>query len=145
MEEITMNPKNNRLWPFGHKAQFILAASVMVLFIAGSLGSSSAVVPASTGFFQGLYCASDDGQRHYCNIDTRGGVSLVRQRSGSPCIQGQTWGYDRRGVWVDRGCRADFTTGNSNYDYDRGYGRNRSYDYGRNRSYDYGYGRDRGI
>jgi hypothetical protein len=33
---------------------------------------------------------------------------LVRQRSGSPCIEGRTWGRDRSGVWVDRGCRADF-------------------------------------
>ena len=57
----------------------------------------------------GVTCASDDGRRHYCAVDTRGGVQLLRQRSGSPCVQGQTWGYDRRGVWVDRGCRADFS------------------------------------
>jgi hypothetical protein len=25
-------------------------------------------------------------------------------------VQGQTWGTDRRGVWVDRGCRAEFRT-----------------------------------
>ena len=56
-------------------------------------------------------CASDDGRRHYCYVDTRYGVRLVNQRSGSPCIQGQTWGYDNRGTWVDRGCRADFVLG----------------------------------
>jgi DUF3011 family protein len=53
-------------------------------------------------------CASEDGKRHYCNVETRSGVSLVRQRSGSPCDKGSTWGVDDRGIWVDRGCRADF-------------------------------------
>lgn len=61
---------------------------------------------------QTVYCASDDGNRHSCNMNTNGGVRLTNQRSGSPCIQGQTWGWDRGGVWVDRGCRAEFTSGN---------------------------------
>jgi hypothetical protein len=60
---------------------------------------------------QTLTCSSDDGKRNYCNVDTRGGVRLTRQISGSPCTQGQTWGWDNRGVWVDRGCRAQFVTG----------------------------------
>ena len=55
-----------------------------------------------------ISCSSDDGGRHYCHADTRRGVLLVRQRSGSPCSEGSTWGYDERGIWVDRGCRADF-------------------------------------
>ena len=58
-----------------------------------------------------IYCASDNGGRNVCPTDTRGGVQLVRQRSGSPCDFGRTWGYDRRGIWVDRGCRADFQIG----------------------------------
>lgn len=53
-------------------------------------------------------CASDDGGRHMCRVDTSRGVVMTRQRSGSPCTQGQTWGYNRDGIWVDRGCRADF-------------------------------------
>ena len=55
-----------------------------------------------------LTCASEDGHRHYCAADTRAGVSLQRQHSKSACTQGQTWGFDQQGVWVDRGCRADF-------------------------------------
>lgn len=56
-------------------------------------------------------CASDDGKRHLCNADTRGGVTLSRQISGSACRQGSTWGYDANGIWVDRGCRAEFSVG----------------------------------
>jgi Protein of unknown function (DUF3011) len=55
-----------------------------------------------------VYCASDDGKRHSCTMNTSGGVRLTNQRSGSPCAEGQTWGWDRSGVWVDRGCRAEF-------------------------------------
>ena len=58
-----------------------------------------------------IYCASDNGGRNVCPTDTRGGVQLIRQRSDSPCDFGRTWGYDRRGIWVDRGCRADFQIG----------------------------------
>lgn len=60
---------------------------------------------------QPITCSSDNGKRNYCNIDTRGGVRMVNQRSGSPCVQNQTWGYNQTAVWVDRGCRADFIVG----------------------------------
>ncbi len=58
-----------------------------------------------------ITCSSDNGRRNFCAADTRGGVSLGRQRSSSPCRKNDSWGYDRRGVWVDRGCRADFVIG----------------------------------
>jgi len=58
-------------------------------------------------------CSSDDGGRHVCGADTTRGVRMVRQISDSPCRQGETWGYDRNGIWVDRGCRAEFETGYS--------------------------------
>jgi hypothetical protein len=31
--------------------------------------------------------------------------------SRSACIDGDSWGYDDRGIWVDRGCRAEFALG----------------------------------
>jgi hypothetical protein len=57
-----------------------------------------------------LTCSSNDEQWHQCGtaFTSISNVELLRQVSGSPCIQGQTWGYDLRGVWVDRGCRAEF-------------------------------------
>jgi hypothetical protein len=57
---------------------------------------------------QTLSCNSDDGKKHYCQAETRAGVQMVKQRSGSPCTQGVSWDYDDRGIWVDKGCRADF-------------------------------------
>lgn len=52
-------------------------------------------------------CESDGGYRR-CRADTRDGVRLYRQLSRSGCQYNDTWGYDRRGVWVDNGCRAEF-------------------------------------
>ena len=60
------------------------------------------------GGSQVVTCSSDDMHRHYCPADTRGGVQLLKQRSDASCRQGRSWGYDRSGIWVDRGCRADF-------------------------------------
>lgn len=57
---------------------------------------------------QTISCSSDDGKRHYCPANTEGRVRLVQQRSESACREGYSWGSDRRGVWVDHGCRADF-------------------------------------
>ncbi|HEY6185101.1 MAG TPA: DUF3011 domain-containing protein [Terriglobales bacterium] len=60
---------------------------------------------------QAITCSSNDMNRHYCPADTRGGVRLFKQLSDARCQEGYTWGYDDRGIWVDRGCRADFQTG----------------------------------
>lgn len=71
---------------------------------------------------ENINCSSEDGRRHYCSADTRGGVQMIKQRSDAACIQGQTWGYDRQGVWVDRGCRADFAIGQGGGYGNGGYG-----------------------
>jgi Protein of unknown function (DUF3011) len=63
------------------------------------------------GSGQVISCSSDDMHRHYCAADTRGGVQLVKQNSDSRCEQGRSWGFDKRGIWVDHGCRADFQVG----------------------------------
>jgi hypothetical protein len=55
-----------------------------------------------------ITCSDNSGNGAHCNAITYGGVDLVRQRSGSPCIQDQTWGVDNSGIWVSHGCRADF-------------------------------------
>jgi hypothetical protein len=53
-------------------------------------------------------CYSDDGNRRYCDADTRNGVELIHQRGSARCERGYSWDYDTRGVWVDHGCQADF-------------------------------------
>jgi hypothetical protein len=90
-----------------------------------------------------LTCSSDDWGRHYCAADTRAGVSLQRQRSGSPCTQGKTWGFDQQGVWVDRGCRADFLVNANQSEVDRT--RGRDHDGGDKDDHDRDKDRDRNL
>ncbi|UNK50093.1 DUF3011 domain-containing protein [Lysobacter sp. S4-A87] len=58
---------------------------------------------------QKLYCGSDDRRQRRCNVTIRRDARLVRQASKAPCIEGQSWGWDRNGVWVSNGCRGDFS------------------------------------
>jgi hypothetical protein len=58
-----------------------------------------------------ITCASDDGRRKVCPADTSNGVQLARQRSDAKCKEGSSWGHDTRGIWVDKGCGADFVVG----------------------------------
>ncbi len=56
-----------------------------------------------------LRCESEDMNYHLCAAG--GAVSsarLVRQLSGSECTETKTWGWTSQGVWVDKGCRAEF-------------------------------------
>jgi len=60
-----------------------------------------------------LRCSSDNYRYHYCRADTDNRVRLDRQISNTDCRRGDNWGYDRGGVWVDRGCAAEFKVGKS--------------------------------
>lgn len=57
-----------------------------------------------------LQCSSSSRSYQMCRVDVgrQGHVSLVRRLSDSRCIEGSSWGWNRAGVWVDRGCRAEF-------------------------------------
>jgi len=59
-----------------------------------------------------ITCSSWNYRYRYCRADTDNRVRLERQISvASRCRFGDTWGYDSRGVWVDRGCQAEFSVG----------------------------------
>lgn len=63
-----------------------------------------------------ITCESGDGQNKFCPANTQGGVSLQTQLSRASCRQGETWGYDRGGIWTANGCRARFVVGSRSYD-----------------------------
>jgi Protein of unknown function (DUF3011) len=56
-------------------------------------------------------CESIDNGRTYCRTSGSRSVTLVRRLSNASCIQGRGWGRGQRGLWVDRGCRAEFRLG----------------------------------
>lgn len=55
-----------------------------------------------------IRCESGGNRHKVCPLSDYGYVYLSRQLSSSSCVQGRTWDYDRRAIWVDDGCRAEF-------------------------------------
>lgn len=57
-----------------------------------------------------LTCESWNYQYKRCVANTGNNVALSRNIAGN-CQEGRTWGYDRGSIWVNGGCRAQFTYG----------------------------------
>jgi len=70
---------------------------------------------SGSGYARSFRCESTDNRTRYCRADSRYGIQIVRQLSSNSCIEGRTWGVTRDGVWVSRGCRADFAIGDGYY------------------------------
>ena len=82
---------------------------ILMSVAAGLLGALSltAVPPVQAQGGQAIRCESNDGKFNRCAVPWRD-AQLTRQESKGACIRGQSWGVDRQGLWVDRGCRGLF-------------------------------------
>jgi Protein of unknown function (DUF3011) len=87
--------------------------------LTGVLGIAWALVAPPVAQAQGrddtITCSSTNGRRATCGADTSRGVTLLRELRGSHCEEGFSWGYNRREIWVDRGCRAEFSLNDQQY------------------------------
>lgn len=79
--------------------------------------ASSSLFGAAAFAEQSITCKSNNYHYHSCKLDGPGHVRLKKQISTRDCVQGKTWDYDRRAIWVDDGCAAKFAV-NYNDDYD---------------------------
>ena len=78
---------------------------LLAVFAFAALAAGAGPAAAQTY----VQCESREYQYQFCPIPqgaTR--VTLVEQRSRSACIEGRSWGWDRRGVWVSNGCDGVF-------------------------------------
>ena len=58
---------------------------------------------------QTFKCESVDGYPRFCRLPFQASrIDMRRQLSSTRCEQGYNWGWQRDGVWVERGCRAEF-------------------------------------
>lgn len=90
---------NGEIWVTrGCRAEFAVGGG-------GGGGHRPPPVPPS----QVIRCESEDKRQRRCPANVARNVTLVRQLSNSPCIRGSTWDWDRSGVWVSSGCRAEFS------------------------------------
>ena len=64
-------------------------------------------LPAQAQASRTIRCESTHGTFNRCDMPWRD-AELVKQESKGACIRGQSWGVDRQGLWVDRGCRGLF-------------------------------------
>jgi hypothetical protein len=65
--------------------------------------------PGGGGGARTISCDSRDYRQEFCDIPNGvDRVNLVRQRSSSPCVFNQSWGWRANGIWVSNGCQADF-------------------------------------
>jgi len=56
-----------------------------------------------------ITCTSKNYDYTHCDVSTWGRrVYVKRQISDTRCVQGNNWGTDWSGIWVDRGCNAEF-------------------------------------
>lgn len=106
-------------------------AAVALAVVAGAAGAAQAEV---------ITCSSRDNDYNFCPADTANGVTLRRQLSHSDCVFNRSWGFDRRGVWVDKGCRGEFQVAGQTRDHDWKGNRDHSNGPDRSRGYGYGYG-----
>ncbi len=69
-----------------------------------------ASIPPGGGSSSPYYvsCSSDDNRYRECSLHTPGKVELARRESRADCLEGRSWGYSPRSVWVDAGCRGIF-------------------------------------
>src|SRR5690349_8243404 len=82
---------------------------VVVAMVTVGLVASAVPLSADTQYVR---CESASfGRYKECRVKTENRVELVRELSRGKCQQWKSWGYDRDGVWVDRGCRAEFRVG----------------------------------
>jgi Protein of unknown function (DUF3011) len=77
-----------------------------------TLVASSAPATASQ---REIRCDSRGMGHNYCRVDTDRRVELIDRHSLFSCREGRSWGYDERGVWVDKGCSATFRVGRNNH------------------------------
>jgi len=66
-----------------------------------------------------IRCDSRGLGYNYCRVDTDNHVELIDRHSLFSCREGRSWGYDSRGVWVDRGCSAEFRVGRGGRNHDK--------------------------
>jgi hypothetical protein len=92
-------------WGFDeHRHEIWVDDGCRAEFILGKLNKP----PAAAALEGTVTCESENGRRKECAADTSAGVQLVRQLGDAACVYERDWGWDAKGVWVNKGCRAEF-------------------------------------
>ncbi len=102
---------------FRKLSRFPVVATRLLALAAGTAAAAFATTAAADGRDHGpawrndarIGCESSNGRYKLCQVAIRGNVRLVREHSRADCVEGRSWGWSEAGIWVDRGCRGEFT------------------------------------
>lgn len=95
--------REGRTWGYGRNEIWVSRGCQGQFEVGAEDGSGFVDVPRQ------VICESKSEMRRECGVSVERKVTLVRQLSNAPCEEGRSWGWDRAGVWVDKGCRAEFS------------------------------------
>lgn len=99
---VSLEGESIPMWRCSPLRGAAVLVATMLAALAPTAAARDAALPGQ------VRCESQDTRRVRCPLDTSRGVVLVRQLSENACIRESDWGVDAGGVWVARGCRAEF-------------------------------------
>lgn len=95
--------REGRTWGYGRNEIWVSRGCQGQFEVGAEDGSGFVDVPRQ------VTCESKSEMRRECGVSVERRVTLVRQLSNAACEEGRSWGWDRTGIWVDKGCRAEFS------------------------------------
>ena len=95
--------REGRSWGYGRNEIWVSRGCQGQFEVGAEDGSGFVDVPRR------ITCESKGELRRECGVSVIHRVTLLKQLSNAPCQEGDSWGWDRFGVWVDKGCRAEFS------------------------------------
>lgn len=91
-------------WGFDEKGVWV-SGGCGGQFALGGFRLEEAAVPKTA---LRVRCESVDRAENRCPFDSIRGAGLIRETGEDACVLNRTWGYDKTGIWVKGGCRAEF-------------------------------------
>ena len=95
--------REGHTWGYGRNEIWVSRGCQGQFEVGAEDGSGFVDVPRQ------VVCESKGQIRRECGVTIERKATLVRQLSSAPCEEGRSWGWSRNGVWVDKGCRAEFS------------------------------------
>lgn len=89
-------------------ARLSALALLSTLALLATTPEARAQDPRASALDGRLICESRDGREQYCPAQIGGSVRVLRELSRTPCVEGDTWRWNPRGIYVRGGCRAEF-------------------------------------
>ncbi|KRG67122.1 hypothetical protein ABB27_10960 [Stenotrophomonas terrae] len=95
--------REGRSWGYNNREIWVSRGCQGQFEVGAEDGSGFVDIPRK------VVCESKGELRRECGVSVTRRVTLVEQLSSAACREGDSWGWDRNGIWVDKGCRGEFS------------------------------------